>query len=268
MDGEFEATDTMVGHKLNNDTLTVIEDLPDPESLAEHSENMAEVPDEFRFGNPGEAMSKAQDMGFEEIHSRGEGENTVFMPAPTHQDLLDELDTQSDDGPQESMGQSSVVADSKENITMDNISESEVAVLEAAESLDEPVEALESFAATEQPVVVDESTYNSMRGVLEEALSEKAELKESTIEALEFGALVDEFRTEDGELKAEALVQSPETADAPTTDGVEALGEDADKAKAEALYADYQRFENDRLKGDICEALGVSDWDTATGVLE
>jgi hypothetical protein len=178
--------------------------------------------------------------------------------------------SQSDDGTQEDKSQSSVAGNSeKETRTMDELSENEVAVLEAAESLDEPIEALEEYAAMEQPYVIDESTYESMRGILEDALSEKAELKESTIEALSFNALVDEFRTEDGELKAEALIQEPESSDPPAEEnGPEALGEDADKEKAEALYQDYQTFENERLKDDIVDALGVDDFDTAMEVLE
>jgi hypothetical protein len=267
-DDGWEATDTMVGHKLNNDTLTVVDELPDPESLAEHAENMAEVPESMKFDNPGEAMSKAEDMGFEEIHTHGEGDNTVFMPGPTHDALLDELeggeDTQSDDG-SESMAQSSVVSDS-DTITMDNINETQVAVLEAADDLEEPVEALQEFAAAEQPTVVEQNTYDSMRGVLEEALSERADLKDDTIEALGFGALVDEFRDDNGDLQAEALVQNPETGE-PDADA-EALGDDADMDKAEALYADYQQFGTEGLKDDITEALGVSDFDDAIEVLD
>jgi len=259
-------TETQVGHTLNTDTLEVIDELPDAESLAKHEdESMQDVPDEFIFDNPGSAMSKAQDMGFEEIHTHGEGSDTVFMPGPTHSDLMDMI--QSDDGQNESMAPSSVVANSDRKITMDNISESEVAVLEAAESLDAPAEALQEFAAAEQPTVVEQDTYEAMRGVLTDALSERAELKESTIEALSFSALVDEFRDDDGDLQAEALVQSPESR-TPDADKTEALSDDADTEKAEALYADYQTFGNEALKSDIKDALGVSDWDTATEVLD
>jgi len=58
--------------------------------------NMAEVPDEFIFDNPGEAVEKAQEMGLEGsgdeiIHTHGEDEDTVFMPAPSHDDLMDML---------------------------------------------------------------------------------------------------------------------------------------------------------------------------------
>ncbi len=59
-----------------------------------------EVPEEYRFSNPGEAVEKAKYLGVGEdrdlagdemIHSMGDGEDTVFMPAPTHDELLDRL---------------------------------------------------------------------------------------------------------------------------------------------------------------------------------
>lgn len=63
---------------------------------ADESATMADVPDEFVFDNPGEAVSKAQDMGFdgagdEIIHTHEDGDSTVFMPAPSHDDLMDAL---------------------------------------------------------------------------------------------------------------------------------------------------------------------------------
>jgi len=58
--------------------------------------NMAEVPDAYVFDNPGEAVSKAQEMGLdgagdEIIHTHGEGDDTVFMPARSHDDLMEML---------------------------------------------------------------------------------------------------------------------------------------------------------------------------------
>lgn len=62
--------------------------------------NMAEVPDEYVFDNPGEAVSKAEEMGVGEgedlagdemVHTHGEGEDTVFMPAPSHEALMEML---------------------------------------------------------------------------------------------------------------------------------------------------------------------------------
>jgi hypothetical protein len=51
-----------------------------------------DVPAEYRFDNPGEAMEKAQEMGFESIHTHGEGEDTVFMPGASHEELVAELE--------------------------------------------------------------------------------------------------------------------------------------------------------------------------------
>ena len=52
------------------------------------------TPDEYIFDNPGEAMKKAKEMGFEDIHSHGEGDEAVFMPAPTHEALMEKLESQ------------------------------------------------------------------------------------------------------------------------------------------------------------------------------
>ena len=59
-----------------------------------------EVPEEYRLGNPGEAVEMAQEMGFGEdtdlagddlIHTHGSGDDTVFMPGPSHEDLVEKL---------------------------------------------------------------------------------------------------------------------------------------------------------------------------------
>jgi hypothetical protein len=59
--------------------------------------DLQKVPDEYIFSNPGEAVSKAQEMGLdgpgdEIIHTHGEGEDTAFMPAPSHSELMDMLE--------------------------------------------------------------------------------------------------------------------------------------------------------------------------------
>jgi transcriptional regulator with XRE-family HTH domain len=72
------------------------------EAAMEDSEMMedVDVPEAYRFPNPGEAVAKAKEMGVGEdrdlagdemIHTRGDGEDTVFMPAPSHEALLDRL---------------------------------------------------------------------------------------------------------------------------------------------------------------------------------
>jgi len=257
-EGGWTKTDTQVGHSLNTDTLDVIDELPDSESLAEHGG--ADMPDEMKFDNPGEAMSKAQEMGFEGIHTHGEGEDTVFMPGATHSALMEELDMGGDDD-SESMSQSNPAQAT--DLTMDDITDDEVAVLEKARDLDDPkVVETDKYEALQGRVA-------EVRSVMEEALGERTDLKGDTISALDFEALCSEFEDEDGELQVEALTQTPESGEDGSggSEGAEALSEDADKEKAEALYQDYQTFENEGLKEDIQEALGVSDWDTATEVL-
>jgi len=64
------------------------------------SANM-ETPDEYVFDNPGEAVEKAQEMGFdgagdELIHTRGEGDDTVFYPAPDREALVERLQEMGD----------------------------------------------------------------------------------------------------------------------------------------------------------------------------
>jgi len=62
------------------------------------SANM-QVPGDYRFDNPGEAVSMAQEMGFgddgtpgdEIIHTHGDGDDTVFMPGPSHDALVEML---------------------------------------------------------------------------------------------------------------------------------------------------------------------------------
>ena len=52
------------------------------------------TPSEYVFDNPGEAMEKAKEMGFEDIHSHGEGDDAVFMPGPSHEALMKKLESQ------------------------------------------------------------------------------------------------------------------------------------------------------------------------------
>lgn len=96
-----EATDEEAAYKLDNwngdefETGTVVksasEILGSWDDAPDEVMNM-EIPDEFRFDNPGEAMAKAQDMGLEAIHTHGDGDNTVFMPGESHDALVSEVE--------------------------------------------------------------------------------------------------------------------------------------------------------------------------------
>ena len=45
----------------------------------------------YSFNNPGQAMQMARKMGFDKVHSHGEGDDTVFMPGPSHEALMKKL---------------------------------------------------------------------------------------------------------------------------------------------------------------------------------
>tara|TARA_A100001201_G_scaffold129435_1_gene114829 strand:+ start:454 stop:1623 length:1170 start_codon:yes stop_codon:yes gene_type:complete len=47
----------------------------------------------YSFNNPGEAMKKAKEMGFDDIHTHGNGDDTVFMPGPSHEALMKKLES-------------------------------------------------------------------------------------------------------------------------------------------------------------------------------
>jgi hypothetical protein len=86
------------------DMKQAVEDAREQESeeMAEHgdSDSDVEIPDEYKLGNPGEAVEKAKYLGIGEgkslagdemIHSMETDGETVFMPAPSHQALIDAL---------------------------------------------------------------------------------------------------------------------------------------------------------------------------------
>lgn len=229
---------------------------------------------------PGEAAAMSAEALFDTVESMQDTSNEAAESA------ADANDGPSDDGD----NPSSSVADNEEpdmSNEDNDLTAEEKAVLSAAESLESPAEALEDYAAAEQPSIVDEETtvvvptdeyealqdqVGEMESIMGEALAERTDLKESTIEALSFEALCDEFRDEEGDLQVEALVQEPETEEPESEpeSGVEALSEDADVDKAEALYGDYQMMNNppEGLEDDIVEALCVDDFDAATEVLD
>tara|TARA_B100000674_G_scaffold358669_1_gene301577 strand:+ start:216 stop:1430 length:1215 start_codon:yes stop_codon:yes gene_type:complete len=45
----------------------------------------------YSFNNPGQAMQMARKMGFDKVHTHGEGDNTVFMPGPSHEALMKKI---------------------------------------------------------------------------------------------------------------------------------------------------------------------------------
>lgn len=153
---------------------------------------------------------------------------------------------------------------------------------EDAQRLNDNAELLSDAQNTDDPVILAESEHDgltgkveSVRGAMEEALAERTDLKESTIEALEFDALCAEFENEDGELDAEALVQTPETGDTddPEDEPNEALSGD-DKDRIEQIDTKLSQLSHslpdsrvDALREEACELAGEDEYDDALEVL-
>jgi hypothetical protein len=241
----------------------------------EHDRKLMALAEEF--DNPPEWAEGEESMGAQvkdpalwEACSLSLPESFVADPAESGRD------TQSDDGTDGSGAPSSVAADNSETTMTDELSDDKKAILQAAEGVEEPTEALNEYAATEQATIVAQDEYDALEEQVEtakdlyaESLSERWETDKDKIKS-NFGleALREEFETEDGDLDKEALIQQPETGepDVDTDSGVEALGDDADVDKAEALYQDMDEYGVDH-KDTITEALGVSDFEEAEEVL-
>lgn len=185
--------------------------------------------------------------------------------------------TQDDDDPNAGTGDGegpSTGATAFDSI-MDDISDTEAELVAASRQLDDPTviesadaERLEQADALlseaedkDDPTVVDESDYDALQGrvetvreVLEDALIERSELKESTVKALDFDALCGEFEDEDGEFQADALVQEPET------ETTEDDPDDTNEEELDALKAKAEAFKNtrvgNRLEDKIAELEG------------
>jgi hypothetical protein len=180
-DGGFEPSGTMVGHTLNTDTLTVIDELPDPESLANH-----------RDGDDGPhdgAGSSTPDDG------------TQSDP------LMDNIT----DADRELLAAARQLDDPTvvETAAAERLSEHEE-LIETAEAIDEPT------VVSEPDYDTLEARVDEVRTVLADALQEQTGLSEPTIEVMPFEALAAEFEADDGALDVESLSQAPETGSGPS----------------------------------------------------
>jgi hypothetical protein len=180
-DGGFEPSGTMVGHTLNTDTLTVIDELPDPESLANHPEG--------DDGSHDGAGSSTPDDG------------TQSDP------LMDNIT----DAERELLAAARQLDDPMvvETAAAERLSEHEE-LIEAAEATDEPT------VVSEPDYDTLEARVDEVRTVLADALQEQTGLSEPTVEAMPFEALAAEFEADDGALDVESLAQSPETGSGPS----------------------------------------------------
>ena len=180
-DGGWQPSGTMVGHTLNTDTLTVIEELPDPESLANHRDG-----DDGSHGSTGQSLP---DDG--------------SLSDPLMDDITDEE--------RELLAASRQLDDPTviETDAAERLSDHEE-LIEAAGGIDEPTVVSESDYETL------EARVDEVREVLADALQEQTGLSDTAIEAMPFEALATEFETDEGTLNVEALAQSPETGSGPS----------------------------------------------------
>jgi len=180
-DGGWQPSGTMVGHK--PDTLTIIDDLPDPESLA-------------------------NSWGGDDGPDGGMGQST---PATDWRTIMSDNLTDKERELLAAAGQKDdpVVVEAG---VRERLSEHDE-LLDDAESTEDPV-VVEStnYDALQERV-------SEVRDVLSEALQERTGLSDAAIKAMPFEALAAEFETDDGDLDVEALTQSPETGSGPSGDG-------------------------------------------------
>lgn len=100
----------------------------------------------------------------------------------------------------------------------DGVSDPAVVEAGAAERLEEADNLLDQAADVDDPTVVSETEYDAMQEdveaveeVLAGALQESRGLRDATVDAMSLGAMISEFKDDDGEFELEALSQHPET---------------------------------------------------------
>ena len=186
-------------------------------------------------------------------------------------------------------------ADSDSDTTPDtmDLTDNEEALIHAARSTETPTvvdaedEALARQATDlridqfDDPTVVETATYDaledrveSVEDALADALADQTGISESAAHSLDFDALVTEFEDDEGNLDAEALVQSPETggagdADDPRDDPGGSPG-DLDAEDRETVRDNLRRADllEDRtpdhaeaLRSEAAALVGVDDHD-------
>ena len=235
-DGEFEPTETMVGHTLNTDTLTVIDELPDPESLAKHRGS-----DDGPHGSQGQSTP---------------ADDTLRDP------LMDDIN----DNERELLARARQMDDPEvvEAGVPERLAQNEE-LLDEAESAEDPV----VVESTDYDALQDR--VDEVRTVLEDALQDRTGLSDTAIEAMPFEALAAEFETDDGNLDVEALTQSPETGSGPTDTGDDSPDEE-DLERLETIRTKLDTvgsaLPDSRVEALRDEAATIADADDYEAALE
>lgn len=162
------------------------------------------------------------------------------------------------------------------------LSETEASIIStvrgAQDSADKFLKALKMLASGKAQITEQSSDPESMyaapdelgevKGVFADALTDQSGLGRETVESLGLSAMVDEFRDDDGELEAEALVQNPETggvddpnpdaeADPLSEDDLADLSDELDAARDAQQFNDDETY--DRMVEQAAEKAGVDE---------
>lgn len=149
--------------------------------------------------------------------------NSAADPTPGDDGALD-------DEPPSTGGQTS----DNGTMTEDNdITDAERELLATADDPEEATEVLQDYRTCEEPRIVEQDDLDAqqervetLESFLDEALVEERGLKEATVEAMSIDAKAAEFEDDDGNLEAEALIQTPESGSADTAEVASADDED------------------------------------------
>lgn len=269
----------------------------DDESLAEQIERgRADVSpivarELGEFDDDHDAHTVDEIVGFRDLGvvSRGAAPSNDIQPGAATAMMAEALSSAF--APQEqtessSDGAAESAAGVNESSTME-LTDGEERLVREARNADDPVvvesetEALaDEFATYDDPEIVEKDAYEALgervsgvRDVLAEALSEQTGLSEDAAKSLEFDALMGEFEDDDGNLDAEALVQSPETGQ-PDVDEQDTGLTDDDRerieqidAKLDALGESLPRDRVEALQSEAAELAGTDNYDAALEVL-
>jgi len=233
-DDGWSASDTMVGHSLNTDTLTAIDEFPSPESLTESPGS---------YDGIGQSGPDTTDLKMDLTDNEQELVAAARQrddPTVVSADRLDELEAQLEDHDD---------------------------LIEEAAELDEP----EVMDADKAEAMRDR--VSMVEGMMAEALQDRNGLKESTVEAMSFDAMASEFEGDDG-LDVEALTQSPESGSGPTGGDGGSGPSDEDCERIEQIDNKLDTVGNalpdervEALRDEAAELAGADDYDGALEVL-
>jgi len=140
-------------------------------------------------------------------------------------------------------------------------------IIEEAADIDDP----QVLSADEAAAMTDR--INRVEAMMADVLSERAGLREATVEAMSFEAMAAEFETDDGGFNVEALTQSPETGTTTNGDG-DSGPSDAELERIQAIDEKLSTVGSalpdsriEALQSEAADLADVESYDDAVEVL-